>query len=307
MTEPGVSVGVSVGVGVGFEFPPRKVSWLKRDTLLFNLSIGCKADEPQFVYLNTQEVIDFHATQGAVRIPGVPDLDPARLVDGDRTIQILKPLPVTSQGRDFEFRSRVLGVYDKGKGGATVLDLEDVLVDAASGDVYARNIGCLFYVGQGGWGGPRRGPARARKFPPPEGKAPDLVFELQVDEQAAHLYRLNGDYNPLHATPEYGDMMGYGGIIMHGVYAYNRIAHEIVRELGAGDPASLREMSARFAGPVKPGDRVRVELWKTAGGGVDAEDGWMDVRWAATVDATGRACLTGGRAVVRAPKLPSKI
>lgn len=94
---------------------------------------------------------------------------------------------------------------------------------------------------------------------------------------------------------------------MHGVYAYNRIAHEIVRELGAGDPASLREMSARFAGPVKPGDRVRVELWKTAGGGGDAEDGWMDIRWAATVDATGRACLTGGRAVVRAPKLPSKI
>ena len=52
MTEPGVSVGVGVGVGVGFEFPPRKVSWLKRDTLLFNLSIGCKADEPQFVYVS---------------------------------------------------------------------------------------------------------------------------------------------------------------------------------------------------------------------------------------------------------------
>lgn len=251
MAEPGV------GVGVGFEFPPRKVSWLKRDVLLFNLSIGCKADEPQFVYvsraslypffhptcedqpsdvwkldlqegsstfatfptfplglgmsgplksplspylafanrllivfkLNTQEVIDFHATQGAVRIPGVPDLDPARLVDGDRTIQILRPLPVTSRGRDFEFRSRVLGVYDKGDGGATVLDIEDVLVDAVSGDVYARNIGCLFYVGQGGWGGPRGGPAQARKFPPPEGRAPDLMLELQVDEQAAHLYR----------------------------------------------------------------------------------------------------------------------
>ena len=37
--------------GVGFEFPPRKVSWLKRDVLLFNVSIGCKADEPQFVYV----------------------------------------------------------------------------------------------------------------------------------------------------------------------------------------------------------------------------------------------------------------
>lgn len=38
--------------GVGFEFPARKVSWVKRDVLLFNVSIGCKADEPQFVYVS---------------------------------------------------------------------------------------------------------------------------------------------------------------------------------------------------------------------------------------------------------------
>lgn len=38
--------------GVGHEFPARKVSWLKRDVLLFNLSIGCRADEPHFVYVS---------------------------------------------------------------------------------------------------------------------------------------------------------------------------------------------------------------------------------------------------------------
>lgn len=40
----------------GFERPTRKVSWLRRDTLLFNLSIGCKADEPQFVYVSRRDV-----------------------------------------------------------------------------------------------------------------------------------------------------------------------------------------------------------------------------------------------------------
>ena len=136
--------------------------------------------------LNTQEVIDFHATQGSVSIPDVPKLDPTRLVDGDRTIEILKPLPVTSEGRDFEFRSRVLGVYDKGKAG-TVLRVEDALVDAVSGDVYARNTGSIFYVGQGNWGGPRGPPSK--KFPPPRGRRPDVALELQIDKQAAHLYR----------------------------------------------------------------------------------------------------------------------
>ena len=116
----------------------------------------------------------------------MPQLDPTRLVDGDRTIQILRPLPVTSEGRDFEFRSRVLGVYDKGKAG-TVLRIEDALVDTVSGDVYARNIGSLFYVGQGNWDGPR-GP-KSKKFPPPKGRRPDVALELSIDEQAAHLYR----------------------------------------------------------------------------------------------------------------------
>lgn len=136
--------------------------------------------------LDTQEVIDFYATQGAVKIPGVPDLDPRQLVDGDRTLQILRPLPVTSAGRSFEFRTTVLDVGDKGKAG-TVVRSEDALVDTVTGDVYARNIGSLFYVGQGGWGGPRGEPSV--KYPPPEGAKPDLGFRLQIDEQSAHLYR----------------------------------------------------------------------------------------------------------------------
>jgi peroxisomal enoyl-CoA hydratase 2 len=143
--------------------------------------------------LDHEEVVDFYAAQGAVKIPGVPSLDPVRLVDGDRTLQVLKPLPVTSQGRRFEFRSTVLGVYDKGDSG-TVVRSEDALVDAASGDVYARNIGSLFYVGQGNWGGPR-GP-KGDRLSPPKGEAPGFSFTFRVDEQAAHLYR----YGSLHGS-----------------------------------------------------------------------------------------------------------
>lgn len=97
--------------------------------------------------------------------------------------------------------------------------------------------------------------------------------------------------------------MGYGGIIMHGVYAYNRIAHDFVRKLGGGDPSSFREMSARFAGPVKPGDKVKVELWKVG----TSEDGYDGCRWTAVVEGTGRPCLTDGRAELRVAKVQSKI
>lgn len=37
---------------IDHELAVRKVSWLKRDTLLYNISIGCKVDEPHFVYVS---------------------------------------------------------------------------------------------------------------------------------------------------------------------------------------------------------------------------------------------------------------
>ena len=40
------------GPGAGFEYPPKSVSWLKRDALLFANSIGCTVDELHFLYVN---------------------------------------------------------------------------------------------------------------------------------------------------------------------------------------------------------------------------------------------------------------
>lgn len=100
----------------------------------------------------TQEVVDFYAAQEAVPIPGVPKLDPRRVVDGQRAIEFLKPLPTSSEGKSFELRSKVVGVYDKGKPG-TVVETQTELV--SDGEVYTRVIGSGFFVGQGGWGGPK--------------------------------------------------------------------------------------------------------------------------------------------------------
>ena len=63
-----------------------------------------------------------------------------------------KPLPSTSAGKKFEVRSKVLGVYDKGK--AAVVETETVLRERG-GDVYTKAVGSAFFVGQGNWGGPK--------------------------------------------------------------------------------------------------------------------------------------------------------
>lgn len=126
-------------------------------------------------------------------------------VDGQRKLTILKPLPSTSAGRKFELRNKVIGVYDKGKPG-TVIETEQSIVDAESGEVYNKVLTSGFLVGQGNWGGPKGefhvGFLRLRKvidlvnlgpstvnFPPPEGKAPDATHVIQSTNETAHLYR----------------------------------------------------------------------------------------------------------------------
>ena len=179
-----------------------------------------------------------------------------------------------------------------------MVETEALLVDVNSGEVFTRAVGSGFFVGQGGWGGPK-GPATVN-YPPPQGKKPDKEIDVHVGKEAALLYRLNGDYNPLHATPEPGKKMGFGGAIMHGLFSWNSAAHALLQELGGSEAKNMREFQARFASPVKPGSTLRHRMWRT--GEVD-KDGWEEVRFVSSV-VGGRSgeeivALSNGRALMK--------
>ncbi|KAL1954140.1 hypothetical protein VTO42DRAFT_1720 [Malbranchea cinnamomea] len=261
------------------EYPPRKVSWLKRDVLLFAASIGCSARElhflhelhPNFQVFPTYPIvltfkydhpstIDFLSENAARPLPpGCPSLDWSRAVDGRRRITVYRPLPPTSGGDgSWEMRSKVLAVYDKGRGRGTVLEMEHVLVHAATGEAYSRAWESAFFVGTGGWGG-ERGPS-IKRIPPPA-REPDAVSEFRTTAETAHLYRLNGDYNPLHASPPAGRALGYDGIILHGLFGWNVAAQTALRHYGRSHGANLRDFEARFVAPVRPGDALSIRMW----------------------------------------------
>lgn len=117
-------------------------------------------------------------------------------------MEFLKPLPPVSADKSFELRSKVLGVYDKGKTGS-VVETETVLAEK-NGSIYTRALGSSFFVGQGGWGGPKGarvfeqalramneqniGPSTVN-YPPPNGRHPDAVHTLLTTKESAHLYR----------------------------------------------------------------------------------------------------------------------
>ena len=213
------------------------------------------------------------------------------MVDGQRQMFFYKPIPTSSEGRKFEIQGKVLGVYDKGKPG-TVMEQESTLVDKESGETYVKIVSQGFYVGQGGWGGPKGD--KAQNFDPPKDKKPDAVVEFQTNAESAHLYRLNGDYNPLHATPEPGKKMGFGGAIMHGLFSWNVSAHAVLKEMGGSKAENMKEFQARFAAPVKPKDKLVIEMWKM--GQVDG--GLEEIRFITRVEG-GKTVLSNGRALVK--------
>lgn len=140
-------------------------------------------------------------------------------------------------------------------------------------------------------------------YPPPAGKAPDATRITQTTKETALLYRLNGDYNPLHATPEPGVKMGFGGAIIHGLFSWNTAAHAVLQEFGASEAKNMKAFQARFAAPVKPGDKLITEMWKT--GEKDGE-GFEDIRFTVRVEG-GKTVLTNGRAMVRVTGEKSKL
>jgi len=165
-------------------------------------------------------------------------------------------------------------VLDKGKAAAVTSRV--VTKDKHSGKVIFENESTVFIRGSGGFGGPRegtdRGPATAANTPPK--RAPDAVIEEKTLPIQAALYRLSGDYNPLHASyssqltlvqnltclqiqPEFAALGGFDKPILHGLASFGFSGKHILKAFGP-----FEDIKARFAGVVYPGETLVTEMWK---------------------------------------------
>jgi acyl dehydratase len=83
-----------------------------------------------------------------------------------------------------------------------------------------------------------------------------------ISPRAALIYRLSGDFNPVHADPRIASEAGFERPILHGLCTFAMAAWSAVRELAGGDATALESVSARFKAPVLPGQLLRTELWR---------------------------------------------
>jgi 3-hydroxybutyryl-CoA dehydratase len=95
------------------------------------------------------------------------------------------------------------------------------------------------------------------------------TFQAQevVDKYRAIYYAgASGDFNPIHIDPEFGRMVGLGGVILHGLCALGFVAKSVTD--WAGDPGRLKKLKCRFATPVHIEDTITVagEVLDVSGG-----------------------------------------
>ena len=242
--------------------------YTRRDTMLYALGIGLGGDpldKRQLRYVYEPDLAAMPSMAVVLGYPGFwikdPDtgIDWKRAVHGEQSIRIHEPLPVegTVVGK-----TRIGAVIDKGADKGAIIHASREISDRETGKLLATVSMSTFCRGDGGFGGAAGPTPRPHVLPE---RAPDLSCDLGTMPQTALLYRLSGDYNPLHADPEVAKAAGFDRPILHGLCTFGIATHAILRTCCDYDPHALRAMDVRFSAPVFPGETVRTEIWREAG------------------------------------------
>lgn len=234
------------------------------DTIIYNLSVGYGQDpmdlaQLPFVYENGLSASPTMAS--VLAAPGFWLMDPGTGIDwkhvvhGQAGFVIHQTLP--SAGRMIG-TTVVDEIYDKGAGVGALLEVHRDIRNAADNALIATVYGSLFCRADGGFGGKRGITEPMRPVPT---RAPDAIFEHRTLPQQALLYRLNGDFNPLHIDPRVAEKAGFKQPILHGLCMQGIVGHALLRLTCDYQSQRLRELFTRFISPTYPGEAVRVEVW----------------------------------------------
>ena len=273
-------------------FPDLVHRYTERDTMLYALGLGFGQDPMdrgalRFVY---EEELQAVPTMAAVMgSPGIWWRDPktgadaVKLVHGEQDVRMLRPLPVKGC---VTARNRVVSLTDKGAGKGAVAVVLRTLVDAASGDTVAESRNVTFLRGDGGFSadGGQSDPGPEPLPAVPE-RAADVEVSYATRPEAALIYRLSGDVNPLHADPDVAAKAGFDRPILHGLCTYGMAGRAVIEQVLDHDAARLKRLALRFTSPVWPGETVRYELWR---------EGGALLRLRASVDARKTVVLNNG-------------
>ncbi|CAE7209242.1 HSD17B4 [Symbiodinium microadriaticum] len=248
-----------------------QLHWNIRDTLLYAVGIGSR--NLRFVYEGHPNFAVFptfpirFGTLGAASFgTALPHSLGPLTIDAERFLEMHRPLPTAGMA---QICSRVVGIHPRPKGSSFV-EYETLVSDSA-GMPY-----CRLVTGQY-----RRGVNQLGDIEPFEGcgttystkltfpsTPPDLTCEQWIPENQALIYRLSGDFNPLHIDMDAARIGGFDQPILHGLCTFGHCASMLLGAFCDGDPSRFKRIKVRFTSPVFMNSKLRVHAWHDGPGRV---------------------------------------
>lgn len=272
MTKPGRGGNEFIDLDAAASQPPVEfeAAYNERDLALYALGVGAGANPlgpNELTFLNEGSG-EFQALPTYAAIPAanamlqmakegrsLPGLNVGfdRILHGEQYVELRRPLPISAK---LKHKIKLRDAYDKGEHAIAVVEVRSF---DESGQEIAYNEMTSFLRGCGGWGG-ERGPSGEINVPP--AREPDAVIEEKTSESQALLYRLSGDWNPLHVDPAFAKAFGFDRPILHGLCTFGYAGRHVLKAFGSGDPRRFRNIKVRFTGVVFPGETLVTRMWK---------------------------------------------
>lgn len=240
-------------------FPELRQDYDARDAILYALGLGLGSDpldEADLDYLIETRLKLLPTFAVTLASPGMWIRDPSfgvtftQLVHVEQDAIFHRPLPLSAEVRA---TPRVASLHDRGPGKGAILVIEREIAEM-SREPLATVRQTLLLRGDGGYGGQPPDPVAPAALP---SRAPDYQLVIPISRRAALIYRLSGDWNPLHADPASAQAAGFDRPILHGLATYGIAGHAISRATGR----ALTRLACRFTGIVLPGDELTVAAW----------------------------------------------
>jgi 3-hydroxyacyl-CoA dehydrogenase/3a,7a,12a-trihydroxy-5b-cholest-24-enoyl-CoA hydratase len=244
-------------------------SFSKKDSIIYSLGIGC--GDLRYLFEARDGFTSFPTIAFALTLKGdSQDVQPfppqfvsvssvpinGPVLDGERLLELRRPLRATERLYMITKETAISQVRS-----GTIVQTETLIHDADSGEIVAKVTSNTFYVGTTKGVITKGNPAKF-VIPVPSSRPPDMVVERATSTIQAALYRLSGDYNPLHIDPDVALAFGYKQPILHGLCTLGFACNIVVETCMNGDESRVRRIGCRFSKPTFPGHVLRIEIWR---------------------------------------------
>ncbi len=244
----------------GKTFGPFELKYSWRDVIIYNLGIGAKISNLDYIYEKAKKGLKVYPSFASIttyqplfELLNKLNIDLKTVLHGEEFIKSFSPIP--PEGTIITY-VKISGIYDKVKAALVVFDSEST--DLTGKKLFETRM-TIFCRGLGGWGGDS-GP-KSEVFEIPIDRDPDFTSEEKTLEEQAALYRLSGDYNPLHIDPDFAKAVGFPKPILHGLCTMGFAVRVFVDKVCGGDPGRFVSFGCRFSNVVYPGETLRILGW----------------------------------------------